>query len=58
MLLEMCSCYGVDEDDVSLLLDYGYSADDVEEMLCDHSLLAKAVREINGEEYCGYAVRY
>lgn len=28
LLLEMCNCYGIDEDDILLLLDYGYSADD------------------------------
>ncbi|MDE7137741.1 MAG: glucosamine 6-phosphate synthetase [Ruminococcus sp.] len=27
-LLEMCNCYGIDEEDVMMLLDYGYSADD------------------------------
>lgn len=39
LLLEMCSCYGVTEEDVLLLLDYGYSADEIEEMLCDSNLL-------------------
>ena len=39
LLLEMCNCYGVTEDDVLLLLDYGYSADEIEEMLCDSNLL-------------------
>ena len=28
LLLEMCNCYGIDEEDVMMLLDYGYSADD------------------------------
>ncbi|MDE5619113.1 MAG: hypothetical protein K2I80_01110, partial [Ruminococcus sp.] len=28
LLFDMCNCYGVDEDDIALLLDYGYSADD------------------------------
>mgnify|MGYP006992332513 CR=1 FL=1 len=32
LLLEMCGCYGVSEEDVLLLLDYGYSADEIEEI--------------------------
>ena len=39
LLLEMCGCYGVSEEDVLLLLDYGYSADEIEEMLCDTTFL-------------------
>lgn len=49
MLLEICSYYGIDEDDVSLLLDYGYTADEIEDMLCDHSLIHKTVNAITGE---------
>lgn len=26
LLLDMCSCFGIDEDDIALLLDYGYTA--------------------------------
>ena len=33
ILLEMCGCFGVSEDDVMLLLDYGYTADDVEKII-------------------------
>ena len=51
LLLEMCNCYGVDEDDVILLLDYGYSADEIEGMLCDYSLITETVRALKGEEY-------
>ena len=47
----MCGCYGVTEDDVLLLLDYGYSAKEIENMLCDYSLIQKAVSEIKGEEF-------
>ncbi len=32
LLLEMCGCYGVTEDDILLLLDYGYSAEEIEDM--------------------------
>ena len=59
MLLEICSCFGVPEEDVLLLLDYGYTTDDVEEMLMDFDLLEDAlsgIREINETEdlfeYC------
>ncbi len=50
LLLEMCSCYGIDEDDVMLLLDYGYSADEIENMLCDYSLIIDTVKAVKGEE--------
>ena len=50
LLLEMCSCYGVTEDDILLLLDYGYSADEIEEMLCDSNLLLETINSIQSEE--------
>jgi len=50
LLLEMCSCYGVTEDDILLLLDYGYSADEIEEMLCDSNLLLETINAIQSEE--------
>jgi len=50
LLLEMCNCYGIDEDDVNLLLDYGYSADEIEDMLCDYTLITDTVRAVKGEE--------
>ncbi|MDE6788359.1 MAG: class II glutamine amidotransferase [Ruminococcus sp.] len=50
MLLEMCNCYGVDKDDVLLLLDYGYTADEIEDMLCDYSLITDTIKAITGEE--------
>ena len=60
MLLTYCNCYGVDSSDVELLLEYGYSCDEIEEMLSDHDLLYQALRDIKcvyGEEvyesYCG-----
>lgn len=53
LLLEMCSCYGVTEDDVLLLLDYGYSADEIEEMLCDSNLLLETLCAVRcEEEFC------
>lgn len=50
LLLEMCSCYGIDEDDVIMLLDYGYSSDEIEDMLCDYSLITETVRTLKGKE--------
>jgi glucosamine 6-phosphate synthetase-like amidotransferase/phosphosugar isomerase protein len=49
LLLEMCNCYGVDEDDVMLLLDYGYSADEIEDMLCDYSLITDTIMAVKGQ---------
>ncbi len=50
LLLEMCNCYGVTEEDVLLLLDYGYSADEIEEMLCDSNLLLETLCAVRCEE--------
>lgn len=50
LLIDMCSCYGVDEDDVILLLEYGYTADEIEDMLCDYSLITDTIRAVKGEE--------
>ncbi|WP_456113176.1 class II glutamine amidotransferase [Ruminococcus sp.] len=53
LLLEMCNCYGVTEEDVLLLLDYGYSADEIEEMLCDSNLLLETLCAVRcEEEFC------
>ncbi|SEH87706.1 Glutamine amidotransferase domain-containing protein [Ruminococcus flavefaciens] len=60
ILLAYCGCYGVDSSDVELLLEYGYTCDEIEDMLTDHSLLQEALRDVKymcGEEvyesYCG-----
>lgn len=50
LLLEMCNCYGVNEEDAILLLDYGYTAEEIEDMLCDYSLIHDTVRTVKGEE--------
>ena len=46
LLLAYCGCYGVDSSDVELLLEFGYSCDEIEEMLSDHSLLQEALRDV------------
>lgn len=35
ILLAYCGCYGVDSEDVELLLEYGYTCDEIEDMLMD-----------------------
>lgn len=46
-LLEYCQMFGVSEEDVYLLLDYGFSADEIEEMLMNPNLLEDALAEIS-----------
>lgn len=50
LLLEMCGCFGVDEEDVMLLLDYGYTPDEIEYMLMDYDLINETVKAIKFEE--------
>ncbi|MGN0574828.1 MAG: class II glutamine amidotransferase [Ruminococcus sp.] len=50
MLLAYCGCYGVDSEDVELLLEYGYTCDEIEEMLMDTNLLREAVQAIKFED--------
>lgn len=60
ILLAYCGCYGVDSEDVELLLEYGYTCDEIEEMLMDTNLLHEALRDVKYmcgeslyESYCG-----
>ncbi len=59
ILLAYCGIYGVDSSDVELLLGWGYSCDEVEEMLMDTNLLHETLRAIRFEEcesvYEGYS---
>lgn len=45
-LVEMAHCFGVDEDDVILLLDYGYTADEVADLMMDTGLFQETLHEI------------
>lgn len=45
-LLLICGCYGVAREDVELLLEFGYSCDEIEEMLFDTELFEETMREI------------
>ena len=46
ILLAYCGCYGVGSEDVELLLEYGYTCDEIEEMLMDMNLLHEALRDV------------
>lgn len=50
MLLAYCGCYGVDSSDVELLLEYGYTCDEIEDMLADHTLLQETLQAIKFED--------
>ncbi len=50
LLLAYCGCYGVDSSDVELLLDYGYTPDEVEDMLMDTNLLRQTLQAIRFDE--------
>lgn len=45
-LLLISGCYGVDREDVELLLEFGYTADEIEEMLMDADLFEQAMSDI------------
>ena len=45
-LVEMAHCFGVDEDDVILLLDYGYTADEVADLMMDTGMFQETVKEL------------
>lgn len=50
LLLAYCGCYGVDSSDVELLLEYGYTCDEIEDMLADHALLHETLQAIKFED--------
>jgi len=45
----MCGCYGITEDDVILLLDYGYTADEIEDMLGNQTLIHNTIQAVLNE---------
>ena len=51
LILDMCNCYGIDEDDVLLLLDYGYTAMEIEDMFMDSNLLRSSVQEVKQNSF-------
>ena len=51
LLFDMCSTFGIDEDDIALLLDYGYSSDEIEDMMMDYDLLHSTIQNIKCNDY-------
>lgn len=45
-LLMICGCYGVAREDVELLLELGYTTDEIEEMLLDSDLFEQTMNEV------------
>lgn len=41
-----------DEEDVSLLLDYGYTADEIEDLMMDYDLIHATVKAVKFEKDC------
>ena len=50
LLLAYCNCYGVDSSDVEMLLEYGYTCDEIEDMLADHDLIRETLQAIKFED--------
>ena len=50
LLLAYCGCYGVDSSDVEMLLEYGYTCDEIEDMLADHDLLRETLQMVKCED--------
>lgn len=50
LLLAYCGCYGVDSSDVELLLEYGYTCNEIEDMLANHALLNETLQAIKFED--------
>ena len=46
LLLEYCGTFGVSEEEVQLLLDFGYDPDEIEELLMDTTAMEEAINEV------------
>lgn len=46
LLLDYCGMFGISESDVELLLEYGYTADEIEDLLMDKTAFEEAVNEV------------
>ncbi|MBO5103795.1 MAG: glucosamine 6-phosphate synthetase, partial [Ruminococcus sp.] len=51
LLFDICNTFGVDTDDIELLLDYGYTCDEIEDIIMDFDLLHSIIQSI---KYNGY----
>ena len=45
-LIEMAHLFGADENDVILLLDYGYTADEVADLMMDTDMFQETIKEL------------
>ena len=52
LLLEYCSAFGVSEEEVQLLLDFGYDPDEIEELLMDTVAMEEAISEVKTPLQC------
>ena len=52
LLLEYCGTFGVSEEEVQLLLDFGYDPDEIEELLMDTAAMEEAVTEAKALLQC------
>ena len=50
LLLEMCGYFGVDEEDITALLEYGYTSEEIEDMLMDNDLIIQTLSEIRNAD--------
>ena len=50
-LLMVCNCFGVTQEDVETLLEYGYTIEEIEEMLLDDDFLHDTLNEIKALNY-------
>ncbi|MCM1508114.1 MAG: glucosamine 6-phosphate synthetase [Ruminococcus flavefaciens] len=50
LLFDYCGMFGVSENDVELLLEYGYTADEIEDLLMNTTALEEVLNEIKGIE--------
>ena len=52
LLLEYCGTFGVSEEEVQLLLDFGYDPDEIEELLMDAAAMEEAISEAKALLQC------
>jgi len=50
LLLNICGSLGIDREEIILLLEYGYTEEDIEEMLIDMDVFNSAINEIKYAE--------
>ena len=51
-LLSVCNMYGFTEDVILMLLDYGYTSEEIEDMLPHAIMLSEVIKEVREYFYC------